>query len=121
MQKFNLRRRSAQIAVAAGMIGAMMAATATPALAGKKILDRAGCLWTAGSYVGYAYTKPSSANDCSGHGWVRIRLNGDSGYSGWTHSADTFDGARQGAPAGRSIVSSQHKTCSDCDVTTLTP
>ena len=115
-------RQVGRAAISIGVVAGTTVALATPAWAlYDQIIHRNGCNWGADSYPTGALTIRSSPNDCSGHGWVRIMLNGSSTWTAWTHSGDTIEGARQTAPSGRTVQKSQHKTCADCSPVTLYP
>jgi hypothetical protein len=108
-----------RFAVAAGAASMLTVGVAGPAMAVESYISRNDCIWYTTSEPSWASTKASSANDCAGHGWVRVMYNGTTSYTAWKHSADTFNGAYYTPPAGKRIIKSQHKTCSDCSVQSL--
>lgn len=113
MLKTSLRRRigAALIVTTVALAGNVL--FAGPAAAVEQIIDRGLCRYRA-ELLYYATTSKVNGS-CSGHAWVRVKIGGV--WGGWVHDPDR---ARIAPPLGRPIQQSQHKTCSDCAVITLT-
>ncbi|ELS55682.1 hypothetical protein [Streptomyces viridochromogenes] len=96
-------------AVTTAAVAGLAVATA-PAQAHASFVDvsRGSCKYYGYSDHGYAKTE-KTAGGCSGHAWLRVRINGVIGS--WQHDAE-----REWiyAPSGMSIQVSDHKSCADC-------
>jgi hypothetical protein len=95
---------------------AVVAPSSAAAAAGPttRVIERSGCLWTAENWGFEAETHRSAPNDCAGHGWVQVKINGS--WTAWKHD---YTKAVWTAPSGTTIQQSRHTTCSGCSYITL--
>ena len=109
------RKISTVLALSAITVGGSAVVATAPAFAvATQVINRSNCLWTAEVWGYKAETRRSSPNDCAGHGWVQVKVNGT--WSGWVHDLTKA----KIEPAG-TITESRHKTCADCGYITLKP
>ncbi|MFC9758729.1 hypothetical protein [Streptomyces sp. NPDC056921] len=108
-------KKAAGLLAAAGVMTGLLLATAAPAQAHEGAVDisRNGCGYWGYSNHNYAETYKSSGS-CSGHAWLRVRINGVIGS--WSHAAGEV---HVYAPSGMSIQVSDHKSCADCGYKTV--
>jgi hypothetical protein len=119
MGKKTARPRLAKtLAMSVAIVTGVMVFPAPALAANSTFIDRGDCRWRAEVWSGEAQTwRVGDDGGCAGHSWARIKVDGS--WRSWQHKAGWV---RVPLPsAAHPIQQSQHKTCSDCTVYTLTP
>ncbi|MGW0747253.1 hypothetical protein ACWD3I_46090 [Streptomyces sp. NPDC002817] len=103
-----MKKIKAAAVVTAALAGVAVATAPAQAHGATVDLSRNGCEYYGYSDHSQAYTWKESGS-CSGHAWLRVRVNGV--ISSWYHDPSAV---RIDAVSGASIQVSDHKSCADC-------
>ncbi|GGN18851.1 hypothetical protein FHR83_004022 [Actinoplanes campanulatus] len=106
------------LAVSTAIVTGVIAFPAPALAANSTFIDRGDCRWHAEVWSGEAETeRVDTDGGCTGHSWARIKVDGS--WRSWQHKERWI--VIPLPSAAHPIQQSQHKTCSDCGVYTLTP